>query len=68
MVRIAEEGTPGWQKTDFSVAYHSRRFDAQLGLQNLFDEAYRILRSGIDGLGRSIWISVNLKVFHSKFQ
>jgi hypothetical protein len=30
------------------------------GVENLFDEAYRIHGSGVDGVGRAAWIALHI--------
>ncbi|NJO01506.1 MAG: TonB-dependent receptor [Bacteroidia bacterium] len=54
--RIPEGGTPGWHIMNIYMGYNHPYFDIQLGIQNLWDEAYRIHGSGVDGYGRSFWL------------
>ncbi len=60
--RIAEGGTPGWNIFNIYAGYDHRYFSVNASLQNLFDEAYRIHGSGIDGIGRSFWISLKINI------
>jgi outer membrane cobalamin receptor len=58
--RIPPGGTPGWEVVNMQAGISLRRFTLSAGLQNLFDEAYRIHGSGIDGYGRSFWIACGI--------
>lgn len=59
--RINPAGTPGWSVLDLRASF---AFTPSLrvigGAGNLFDEAYRLHGSGIDGIGRHV--SVSLRV------
>ena len=60
--RIAPGGTPGWRVVNLRARYKvSGKVDLTGGLQNAFDEAYRVHGSGIDGYGRSVWIGATLR-------
>ncbi|WP_245581605.1 TonB-dependent receptor [Rudanella lutea] len=56
--RIAKGGTPGWQVLNLNGGYRWRWLTLSAELQNLMDEAYRTHGSGVDGVGRSAWLSV----------
>lgn len=58
--RIQEGGTPSWNIVNCSLGYSGSFFQVNAGVYNVFDKAYRIHGSGIDGRGRSIWISLKL--------
>lgn len=60
--RIAPGGTPGWVLVSVhaGVPLH-RQVDAVAGIHNLFDKAYRIHGSGIDGYGRSAWLGAQVR-------
>jgi outer membrane cobalamin receptor len=58
--RIADGGTEGWWVSHLQWAYTRDWFGLNGGLQNLFNEAYRMHGSGIDGVGRSVWFSVSI--------
>ena len=61
--RIAKGGTPGWQIVNLNGGYSfGPHFELIFGLQNVFDKAYRIHSSGVDGYGRSFWLGMNVKV------
>ncbi len=58
--RIQDGGTPGWFVMNFYAGYRWRQIALQASLQNIFNEAYRVHGSGIDAIGRSFWISLNV--------
>jgi hemoglobin/transferrin/lactoferrin receptor protein len=60
--RIPDGGTPGWQIVNINGGYSFSMFNIYFGLQNLFDEAYRLHGSGIDGYGRSFWIGGDIGI------
>jgi outer membrane receptor protein involved in Fe transport len=59
--RIPPGGTPGWNVIDLRLGYDFPRLTLNGGIQNLFNEAYRIHGSGVDGYGRSGWIGARLR-------
>lgn len=56
--RIAKGGTPAWQVLNLNGGYRWRSLTVSAELQNLTNEAYRTHGSGVDGIGRSAWLSV----------
>jgi len=56
--RIAKGGTPGWQIINLNGGYRWQFVTISAELQNLTNEAYRTHGSGVDGVGRSVWLSV----------
>jgi outer membrane receptor protein involved in Fe transport len=58
--RIAEGGTPAWSVINLYAGYQYGFFSLNTGLENLLDGGYRVHGSGIDGIGRSLWISLRL--------
>jgi outer membrane receptor protein involved in Fe transport len=56
--RIADGGTPGWNVLNMYGSYSHRYFDIHASVQNIFNVSYRIHGSGIDGIGRSFWVSL----------
>lgn len=60
--RIADDGTPGWTVVNLYANYRYRALSFQLDAQNLANRAYRAHGSGIDGLGRSLWLRVGINI------
>ena len=58
--RIADGGTPGWVLFNFYAGFQRNGFSINASMQNIFNETYRIHGSGIDGIGRSFWISLRV--------
>jgi len=58
--RIPAGGTPGWELLNFFGGYKFSTVHVNAGIQNIFNEDYRTHGSGINGMGRSAWLSVNL--------
>lgn len=60
--RIPAGGTPGWNIINCYAGYTLPAVQLNIGLQNLFNKDYRTHGSGINGAGRSGWISVLVKI------
>jgi len=58
--RIPEGGTPGWNIFNINSGYSWKSFTADLSLKNLFNIDYRYHGSGINGYGRSLWLSLQV--------
>jgi len=56
--RISKGGTPAWQTVNIQGGFEAKHFGLNLRLENLFDEDYRTHGSGINGAGRSAWLTV----------
>ncbi len=56
--RIAEGGTPGWSILNWRIGYQIGAIQINGGWQNLFNTAYRIHGSGVDGAGSHLWTAV----------
>jgi len=56
--RIDANGTPAWSVLNFNLGYQFPSIGLNGGIQNIFNEAYRIHGSGVDGVGRSFWLSL----------
>lgn len=56
--RIPPGGTPGWTVANLAAGVPiGNRITVTGGLANVFDEAYRVHGSGVDGPGRHLWVS-----------
>ncbi len=64
--RIQEGGTPEWNTLDISLRYSGGHYEVNAGVLNVLNEAYRYHGSGIDGRGRSFWVS--LRIFNSWYR
>ena len=61
--RIQDGGTPAWNVINISAGYNALRWmELNFGINNLFDEAYRIHGSGVDCYGRNIWMGLKFKI------
>lgn len=60
--RIALGGTPGWNTANLLLAYQKKFFVIDIGMQNIFNEAYRTHGSGVDGVGRSLWVAIKIYI------
>lgn len=61
--RIQDGGTPGWNIVSISAGFNGLHWmDIHMGINNLFDTAYRIHGSGVDGYGRTIWLGIQLNL------
>lgn len=56
--RIPSGGTPGWNIVNVNTSYTIRFIKVDLSLQNLFNQDYRFHGSGVNGYGRSAFLSV----------
>lgn len=59
--RIPAGGTPGWTVLNLSAGIPLRDIELVGGVYNLFDEAYRVHGSGIDGYGRAAWVGTRAR-------
>ncbi len=60
--RIGDGGTPGWNIINFYLYYDLSFVELSASFQNVTNEAYRLHGSGIDGIGRSCWISARFSL------
>lgn len=58
--RIPKGGTPGWKIINIYTGYQLSKLQLNVGLQNIFNEDYRTHGSGINGVGRSIFLSARV--------
>jgi hemoglobin/transferrin/lactoferrin receptor protein len=56
--RIAKGGTPAWEIVNAQAGYETKHVGLNLRLENLLDEDYRTHGSGINGAGRSAWLTL----------
>lgn len=59
--RIPAGGTPGWKVLNMYAGYQFSAIRLKTGVQNIMDEDYRYHGSGINGVGRSIWLAVDYR-------
>lgn len=60
--RIPKGGTPGWYVTNLYGNYTMGRLKLYLSFQNIFNRDYRTHGSGINGMGRSASLSMELSL------
>ena len=60
--RIPAGGTPGWQVVNLYGSKPFNAFDLGLGFQNVFNVDYRTHGSGINGVGRSVWLMAEVRL------
>ena len=58
--RIPKGGTPGWQVMNVYGNYRLGQLKLFLSLQNIFNQDYRTHGSGINGMGRSCSLMMEL--------
>lgn len=58
--RIPDGGTPGWSVLNLYGSYLIDPLTLSVGLLNILNEEYRTHGSGINGIGRSIYIAARL--------
>ncbi|MFZ4632784.1 MAG: TonB-dependent receptor plug domain-containing protein [Saprospiraceae bacterium] len=58
--RIPKGGTPGWWVVNVHAAYTWKMISLRLSGLNLFNEDYRTHGSGVNGVGRSVWVTVGV--------
>jgi len=60
--RIPDGGTPGWNLLNLNTGYAWKLFKADVSLKNIFNKDYRYHGSGINGLGRSLFITLAVNI------
>ncbi|MCX6254241.1 MAG: TonB-dependent receptor [Bacteroidia bacterium] len=60
--RIPSGGTPGWNIFNVNAGYTIRFINVDLSLLNLFNRDYRFHGSGVNGYGRSAFLSVIVNI------
>ncbi len=61
-IRIPTGGTPGWNVLNIYAGYQHKQVQINAGLQNIFNVDYRTHGSGINGVGRSVWVSIGVNL------
>jgi hemoglobin/transferrin/lactoferrin receptor protein len=59
--RIPKGGTPGWAVVNLMAGYDARHFALNAVAQNMTNKDYRTHGSGINGVGRSLWLTLTGK-------
>ena len=60
--RLINGSTPAWNVLNVYAGYTFRKCNLNIGLQNLLNKAYRMHGSGVDGVGRSLWIALRVGI------
>ena len=60
--RIPAGGTPGWNIINVYGGYAATHYSIRMGVQNIFNQDYRTHGSGINAVGRSGWISMQVNL------
>lgn len=60
--RIPKGGTPGWTVFNVLAGVENRWFLVNLTIQNLTNADYRTHGSGINGAGRSLWLTLSVGI------
>jgi len=60
--RIPFNGTPGWNIFNVNTSYEMRFIKVNLSLLNLFNQDYRFHGSGVNGYGRSAFLSMIINI------
>jgi len=58
--RIPSGGTPGFQIINFTTGYNYQKYAIKVGIQNILNQDYRTHGSGINGVGRSGWLALEI--------
>jgi outer membrane receptor protein involved in Fe transport len=61
-IRIPPGGTPGWNLINMYGSYGANWFHVRAGIQNLFNKDYKTHGSGINGIGRSAWLAIQINL------
>jgi len=60
--RIPEGGTPGWNIFNLNTGYSFKFLDIDLVFRNLLNKDYRYHGSGINGIGRSVFLTIGINL------
>ncbi|MCA4896990.1 MAG: TonB-dependent receptor [Cytophagales bacterium] len=61
-VRLIDGAMPAWDIVNLYAGYSFKFISIQVSAQNVFDRAYRVYASGIDGYGRCMTASLSVKI------
>jgi hemoglobin/transferrin/lactoferrin receptor protein len=61
-IRIGKDGTKGWATANIFSGFDKKHYSINLSIQNLNNADYRTHGSGINGVGRSAWITILGKI------
>ena len=56
-IRIGKEGTKGWIISNIFSGFERKNYAINLSIQNINNTDYRTHGSGINGIGRSVWLT-----------
>ena len=60
--RINPDGTPGWVTANLRASWDvSDTWQVTASVENLLDERYRVHGSGLDAVGRNVFVSVRAR-------
>ncbi|MFM8850040.1 MAG: TonB-dependent receptor domain-containing protein [Cytophagales bacterium] len=60
-IRLIDDAMPAWEIVNIYAGYSYKFLNVQISAQNVFDKAYRVYASGIDGYGRCMTASVSVR-------
>ncbi|MBK8491407.1 MAG: TonB-dependent receptor [Saprospirales bacterium] len=60
--RIPAGGTPGWWVLNVFGSYSWKWMTVRAGAWNMFNQDYRYHGSGINGMGRSVSVSLSIRI------
>ena len=60
--RIAKGGTAGWHVINMYGGYVAHKYAVRIGFQNILNKDYRTHGSGINGMGRSAWMALQINL------
>ena len=61
-IRIGKAGTRGWITSNIFTGFDQKHYSINLSLQNINNADYRTHGSGINGVGRSLWITLSARI------
>jgi outer membrane receptor protein involved in Fe transport len=61
-IRIDKNGTKGWITTNIFTGFDRSNYAINFSLQNINNADYRTHGSGINGVGRSLWLTLTGRI------